>query len=138
MAKGRRALSRSASLGSFGKSFWCQSGVMWITELARNTITAENRIGSHSDSRLIMEAPLYSYGLMVRRPRRASERRRRVRTLTKVRRLTNCRRLRPASGEARADARSGLRRPPGRGIPQGLDAGASCCLESANVDRLGN
>src|SRR3979409_1466027 len=62
MANGRRALSRSASLGSFGKSPACQSGVMWISELARNTITAESRIGSHSDSRLIMEAPLYSYG----------------------------------------------------------------------------
>jgi len=31
---------------------------MWITELATNTITAESRIGSHSDSRLTMETPL--------------------------------------------------------------------------------
>src|SRR5882762_5945682 len=118
MANGRKALSSSASLGSLGKSLSCQSGVMWITELARNTITADSRIGSHSDSRLIMEAPLYSYGLMVRRRRRASGRRPRVRTLTKAYRLTNCRRLEAAPGDARADARSGLRRPLGRGIPR--------------------
>src|ERR1700730_342984 len=63
MANGRRALSRSASLGTLGKSLLCQSGVIWITELARNTITAETRIGNHSDSRLIMETPLCSYVL---------------------------------------------------------------------------
>src|SRR5256885_530899 len=57
MANGRRALSSSASRGTLGKSLLCHSGVMWITELARNTITAESRIGSHSDSRLTMETP---------------------------------------------------------------------------------
>src|SRR2546421_11722141 len=59
MANGRRALSSSASRGTWGKSLLCHSGVMWITELATNTITAENRIGSHSDSRLTMETPLF-------------------------------------------------------------------------------
>src|SRR3977135_796996 len=63
----RQALSSSASLGTLGKSLLCQSGVMWITELARNTITADSRIGSHSDSRLIIETPLYSYVLWFER-----------------------------------------------------------------------
>jgi len=59
---------------------------MWITELAANTITAESRIGSHSDSRLTMETPrILTYGCGVAR---ASDRR--VRTLTKAPRLTKC------------------------------------------------
>src|ERR1700682_2899768 len=72
MANGRRALSSSASLGTLGKSLLCQSGAMWITELARNTITAESRIGSHSDSTLIMETPLYSYGSRLTWPAQAT------------------------------------------------------------------
>src|ERR1700730_16017597 len=92
MANGRRALSRSASRGSFGKSFACHSGVMWITEPARNTITAESRIGSHSDSRLIMEAPSI---LMVTVPGENFTQRRTAKPNED---------LRHAPGDARADA----------------------------------
>src|SRR5947207_3812401 len=59
MANGRRALSSSASRGTLGKSLLCQSGVMWITELATNTITAESRIGSHSDIKLTIGDSLF-------------------------------------------------------------------------------
>src|SRR6202047_1639635 len=121
MAKGRRALSRSASLGSFGKSVACQSGVMWITELARNTITAESRIGSHSDTRLIMEAPSI---LMVRA-------RCGLRNFTQRRTAKPNEDLRHAPGDARADApgpRSGLRRPPRKGHSSGREPSASYCL----------
>src|ERR1700730_18109072 len=119
MANGRRALSRSASRGSFGKSFACHSGVMWITELARNTITAESRIGSHSDARLIMEAPSI---LMVTV---------RGENFTQRRTAKPNEDLRHAPGDARADApgpRSGLRRPPRKGHSSGHEASASYCL----------
>ncbi len=49
MPKRRNASCKASSSGTFFKSFLWMASTMWMTELARNTNTAESRIGSQSE-----------------------------------------------------------------------------------------
>ena len=86
------------------ESFLCHSGVMWITELATNTMTAATTIGSQSEAMLTMGSPRC---LVDRSPRPAQARRRHFAPNAQrspQRRRTAAAALEPAAGRSRRRA----------------------------------